>query len=117
MTTQTRQDQINEREHALKVLAGKIERDTVIYTQTAYTKSQTDYVRIFVIGRDYEGRHEIQDITYFVAKASEQRMTERGIPYRGGGYSKGLEAATDAWGCVAYAAPLNQGNWRELPSV
>jgi hypothetical protein len=117
MTTTTRQEQINEREHALTVLGQKIDRDTVIDTQTAYTRSQTDYVRIFIIGRDHEGRPEIQDITYFVARARERRMTQRGIAYRGGGYSKGLEAADDAWRCVAFAEPLNQANWRELPSV
>jgi hypothetical protein len=111
-TSGTRQDKINEREHAMKVLSKLITADTVIHTRTDYGKGQTDYVRVYVVAPDYEGRLEVSDVTYFVARATESRLTDKGLPLRGGGYSKGLDVFIST--CHALGLPANQHRWREI---
>jgi len=83
-------------------------RRTIIHTRTDYTRGQTDYVRLYVVSNG-----AIVDITYFVARARGRRMTDRGIAYSGGGYSKGLEAADDAWR-ARFGEALRQSQWREI---
>jgi hypothetical protein len=111
-STMTRQEKINEREWAMAKLHEMISPETVIHTRTDYGKGQTDYVRVYIVGTDYKGRPEIQDVTYFVARATEHRMTERGLPFGGGGYSKGLDAFIGT--CRAIGQDADQGRWREI---
>ena len=83
--------------------------DNTIYTLTAFTKSQTDYVRVFVVK---DG--EIVEITYLISQRIGRKIKPHaGIAYRGGGYSKGLEAAMDAAHTAGHGH-LDQSRWREL---
>ena len=108
-TTTSKPEREAERAHAIEALRRFIPtRRTRIATMTDYRRGQTDYVRVFVT---HDGR--ITDITYFVARAAGRRMTERGIAFGGGGYSKGLEAADDAWR-ARFGEALNQGQWDSL---
>lgn len=94
-------------DHAREVMRGY--RGRVFYTRTEFGRGETDHVRIYVATK----RDEISDITYYVARANDLRMSDRGIPFGGGGYSKGLEAADYAYQ-AAHGKPLNQKFWREL---
>jgi hypothetical protein len=110
--TRTHQEQIKDREWAMAKLAEMIGPDTVIHTRTDYGKGLTDYVRVYVVGTDHKDRAEIQDVTYFAARAMEDRLTERGIPFGGGGYSKGLDCFIGV--CRVIGQPADQGRWREI---
>jgi hypothetical protein len=103
------QERQTEQENAVEALQRFIpSRRTIVHTRTDYTRSMTDYVRVYVVSHG-----AIQDITYFVARARGRRMTDRGIAYSGGGYSKGLEAADDAWR-ARFGEALRQSQWREI---
>jgi hypothetical protein len=107
--TLTKNEREMERANAVEALQRFIpSRRTVIHTRTDYMRGQTDYVQVYVVNN---GR--IRDITYFVAKAAGRRMTDRGIAYGGGGYSKGLEAADDCWR-ARFNEPLRQSQWERL---
>ena len=105
----TKAEREAERLNALEALKRFIpSRRTIVHTRTEYMRGQTDYVRVYVVWRG-----EIEDITYFVARAAGRRLTDRGIAFGGGGYSKGLEAADDAWR-ARFNEPLKQSQWRRL---
>lgn len=97
------------RTNALDVLRSHIPtRRTTVYTLTDYTRGMTDYVRVFVVRKG-----AISELTYYIAAATGHRMTDRGLPFGGGQYSKALEAADLAWR-ARFGEPLDQSVWREL---
>lgn len=81
----------------------------VFYTRTDYGKGETDYVRIYVADVD-----KITDVSFYVARATGRRITERGIAFDGGGYSKGLEAAMDAARACGEEDTFDQRRWVTL---
>lgn len=110
MTTIQRQEEISERERCISILRERVSGETTIYTLTTYTRSQTDYVRLFIVE---DGG--IAEITYYVARAAELGNVKpgKGIGFRGAQYSKALEAAD--WAVrQATGETLDQANWREL---
>lgn len=120
MTTAAKQERMAEQQHAVEYLRRVIDRETLIHTQTRFGSGMTDHVRVFVVRPEPVGdtiRWGILDVSYHVARAAGRRMTERGIAFGGGQYSKGLEAADDAWRAVFGEALPQGGNWRELPSL
>lgn len=97
-----------ERQNAAEVMAEY--RDRVFYTRTDYGRGETDYVRIYVADRD-----RIHDLTYYVARALDLPIKDRGIPHGGGGYNKGLDAAMSAFHAAGGGfGEFDQANWQEL---
>lgn len=83
----------------------------VFYTHTDYGRGTTDYVRVYVA----TDRDKITDVSFFVARATGRTITDRGIAYGGGNYSKGLEAAMDAAMAAGEdAATFDQRRWQRL---
>lgn len=105
----SRSEREQERDYAIVRLQQIVGRRSTIYTLTTYTRSQTDYVRTFTVSHG-----EIVELTYFAARASGRRLVPgKGVALRGGGYSKGLEAADDVYRAV-FGRALDQSRWREL---
>lgn len=109
-TYEKRADVVAAREHAFGVM--REYKGRTFYTQTRHGRGQTDYVRVYVADRD-----KITDITYYVARACESRLAlEKGLPFGGGGYSKGLDAALMA-ARASGDNDFDQSRWQELPAV
>lgn len=92
-----------------RIMGDNPEDAPTIYTLTTYGRGETDHVRLWVI---HDG--QLTEITYYTAKAIGSKVTPRkGIPRRGGGYSKALDTADSVWH-HAFGRPLNQHLWQEL---
>lgn len=101
-------DVLDSQDRAVRIMRGYAGR--VFYTHTDYGRGETDYVRVYVA----TDRDRITDVSFYVARATGRKITERGIAYGGGGYSKGLEAAMDAARVAGEAEPFDQRRWQKL---
>jgi len=100
--------------HALMRLRELIRFDSLIFTRTEFTRGEVDYVRAYIVHPEPDGRHAILDISYFIAAASDMKMTGRGIRVGGIQFDKGLEVADTCWKIV-FGSPIPQDyNWREV---
>lgn len=104
----TRQDQIAQRERGIEVMREHLKRGDVLWTRTDYGTGQTDYVRVYVARTN-----EIEDVTYFIARACDLRMNDRGIKVPGGGLNKSLHVIDNLYRTVLGTA-ADQARWREL---
>jgi hypothetical protein len=95
-------------ERCAQIVAKAVAASPMVYTRTEYGRGETDYVSVYVVSVD----QRIQNITYYVATAAGLKMTERGIKYGGGQYSKGLEAFESA--CIVAGVTVDQRRWEEL---
>jgi hypothetical protein len=107
------QEQQGQRDAALVTLGDLLGSDPgqarTIWTLTTFGRGETDHVRLFVACGD-----DIREITWHAAALYGRRVAPgKGIALRGGGYSKGLEAADDVWRGF-YGRALDQSRWREL---
>lgn len=105
-----------------RILKSMINDDTVIHTRTEYGRGERDYVRAYVVRVSstpqnfWRVKYEIIDISYFIATASNRRMTMHGISVGGGHFNKGLEIAEDCWR-IAFGSLIGfsqELNWREI---
>lgn len=88
-----------------------IGRGKKIYTLTAYTRGETDYVRVFVAEDS-----EIKEITFDVGAATAIRTvntsSQYGIVMQGAQYNKALEVVDALYRLCSQT--LDQEDWREL---
>jgi hypothetical protein len=99
-----------ERERCTRVVREALaSRRPRVYTLTTYGRGETDHVRIFVADGG-----KIHELTYYVARAvgNAQLSPGKGWAFRGGGYSKGLEAFD--WACRIAGVSVDQSKWSEL---
>jgi hypothetical protein len=106
-TEYTEQDEV---ERCKARIAKALDKSFYVYTLTRFGRGQTDHVEVYVAD---PATSRIERLTYEVAKVSGHRMTDKGMPFGGGGYSKGLDAFILT--CKAAGLPdAPQARWEEL---
>lgn len=86
-------------------------------TLTTFGRGETDHVRVFVVGKPWSA-HEparILSLTYHLAVLTDrENVPGKGVPYSGGQYNKGLEAADDLWRAAFGKGVPQATHWYEL---
>lgn len=102
--------------YAAQKLRQLIKPDTLIHTRTDFGRGEKDYIKVYIITNEPDGRPTITDISWYVAQAAHMRYGKLGISMGGMQYHKGLEVAEACWRATFDSLiPFDQtNNWREI---